>query len=106
MSHEGIITWEMFMGNLDSIKLLNIVLNQAIVVIMTEKFFKCAIKRGGKIVHPQVAVSFGDLRISDKCLRLRDQTEIKDFIPIYCKREREQSLICCCEALDSGRSEY
>ena len=99
MSHE-VMTWKMF------INLLNTVLKQTIIVIMTEKSLKCATKRGGKIVHPQVAVSCRDLRISDKCLRLRDQTEIRDFIPIYCKREREQSLVFCCEALDSVKSEY
>jgi len=100
MSQEVITTWEMFIGNLD------IVLNQTIAVIMTEKSLKCATKRGGKIVHPQVVVSCRDLRIVEKCLRLRDQTEVKDFISIYSKREREQSLICCGEALDSVRSQY
>ena len=95
MSHEVITTWEMF-----------IVLNKTIAVRKPEKFLNCATKRRGNIVRPQIAVSCRDLRIVDKCFRLRNQTEIKDFISICSKREREQSLICCGEALDSVRSQY
>ena len=96
MSREVITTWEMFL----------LLLNKTTGVIMTEKSLNCATKQGGKIVHPQVASSCRDLRIVDKCLRLRNQTEIKDCISIYSKREREQSLICLGEGLDSVRSEY
>jgi len=89
MSREVLRTWEMFVQ----------LLNKTTAVIMPEKSLNCATKQGGKIVHPQVAASCGDLRIVDKCLRLRNQTGIKDCISIYSKREREQSLICCGEAL-------
>jgi len=95
---EVLRNWEMFVLLLNKLK--------TTAVIITEKSLNFATKQGGKTVHPQVVASCRDLRIVDKCLRLRNQTEIKDCISIYSKREREQSLIYCGEALDSVRSEY
>jgi len=47
MSQEAIRTWVMFMK----------LLNKTIAARMPENSLNCATRQGGKIVHPQVAVS-------------------------------------------------